>query len=67
MSGGDVRRFDRLTRHLPGRRYWSRYRFCSGNTVRLFTAGESYFAALIERIDAAKSDVVPPRAACACA
>lgn len=57
MSGGDGRRFDRLTQHLPGRRYWSRYRFCSGNSVRLFTAGETYFAALIERIDAAKSNV----------
>ena len=57
MSSGGSRRFDRLTQHLPGRRYWSRYRFCSGNTVRLFTAGETYFAALIERIEAAKSDV----------
>ncbi|MBN3760281.1 cardiolipin synthase ClsB [Burkholderia sp. Ac-20365] len=57
MSGGGIRRFDRLTQHLPGRRYWSRARFCSGNSVRLFKSGETYFAALIERIDAAKSEV----------
>ncbi len=57
MSGGRGRHFARLAQHLPGRRYGSTYRFCSGNAVRLFTSGAAYFAALIERIDAAKTDV----------
>ncbi|HEY3596391.1 MAG TPA: phospholipase D-like domain-containing protein [Paraburkholderia sp.] len=38
---------------MLGRRYWSRYRFTTGNDLRLFNSGNGYFAALIERIDAA--------------
>ncbi|MEM5434864.1 cardiolipin synthase ClsB [Paraburkholderia diazotrophica] len=57
MSGGGGRSFARLTQHLPGRRYWSRYRFCTGNEIRLFTEGEPFFASLVERIDAAQVDV----------
>jgi cardiolipin synthase len=56
MSGGR-RGFARLTQHLPGRRYGSRYRFCCGNKISLFSSGDAYFAALIERIDAAQREV----------
>ncbi|HVE06416.1 MAG TPA: cardiolipin synthase ClsB [Paraburkholderia sp.] len=53
MSGGQ-RRFSPIEQGwLLGRRYWSRYRFTSGNDVRLFASGDEYFSALIERIDAA--------------
>src|ERR1700761_4723149 len=53
MSGGR-RRLAHFGQTLLGRRYLSRYRFTTGNDVRLFTSGDPYFAALIERIDAAK-------------
>ncbi len=58
MSVGGARRFARLRRSLLGRRYWQRYRFTSGNDVKLLRSGDEFFAALIERIDAAQSDVV---------
>ncbi|CAB3802853.1 cardiolipin synthase ClsB [Paraburkholderia caffeinilytica] len=58
MSVGGARRFARLRQALLGRRYWQRYRFTSGNEVKLLRSGDEYFAALIERIDAAQSDVV---------
>src|ERR1700753_3525437 len=57
MTIGSGRRLAELTPNLPGRRYWSRARFCSGNTVRLFSSGEQFFAALIERIDAAQKEI----------
>ncbi|WP_260174922.1 phospholipase D-like domain-containing protein [Paraburkholderia bannensis] len=47
----------RLREALLGRRYRSRYRFTSGNEVRLFHSGEGLFGAMIERIDAARRDV----------
>ncbi|CAB3757971.1 cardiolipin synthase ClsB [Paraburkholderia humisilvae] len=52
MSGGR-RRFANFGQRLIGRRYRSRYRFTTGNDVRLFSSGDAYFAALIERVDAA--------------
>ncbi|HZZ14079.1 MAG TPA: cardiolipin synthase ClsB [Paraburkholderia sp.] len=58
MSVGGARRFARLRQSLLGRRYWQRYRFTSGNDVKLLRSGDEFFAALIERIDAAQSDVV---------
>ncbi|MFX1673294.1 cardiolipin synthase ClsB [Paraburkholderia sp. A2WS-5] len=48
----------RLRDVLLGRRYRSRYRFTSGNEVRLFCSGEGLFGAMIEHIDAATRDVV---------
>ncbi|QQC62566.1 cardiolipin synthase ClsB [Paraburkholderia ginsengisoli] len=56
MSAGG--RFSRLRHALLGRRYWQRYRFTSGNEVRLLRSGDAFFDALIERIDAAQHDVV---------
>ncbi|QGZ62333.1 phospholipase D-like domain-containing protein [Paraburkholderia acidisoli] len=58
-AGLDVepRRIVRLREALLGRRYRSRYRFTSGNEVRLFESGAELFGALIERIDAATRDV----------
>jgi cardiolipin synthase len=56
MSGGH-RRLAQFGQRLLGRRYGSRYRFTTGNDVRLFNSGDAYFAALIERIDAATSIV----------
>jgi cardiolipin synthase A/B len=53
----DPRRAVRLRDLLLGRRYRSRYRFTSGNEVRLFGSGAALFGAMIERIDAATSDV----------
>ncbi len=53
----EPRRVMRLREALLGRRYRSRYRFTSGNEVRLFHSGEGLFAAMIERIDAARRDV----------
>jgi cardiolipin synthase A/B len=53
MSGGQ-RRLAHFGQTLLGRRYLSRYRFTTGNDVRLLTSGNQYFAALIERVDAAK-------------
>ncbi|TDN68482.1 cardiolipin synthase ClsB [Paraburkholderia sp. BL10I2N1] len=58
MTGIGARHFARLRQSLPGRRYWSRYRFTAGNDVRLFRSGDAYFDALVERIDAATEDVV---------
>jgi cardiolipin synthase len=58
VSVGGARRFARLRQSLLGRRYWQRYRFTSGNDVKLLRSGDEFFAALIERIDAAQSDVV---------
>lgn len=58
MSVGGARRFARLRQSLLGRRYWQRYRFTSGNDVKLLRSGGEYFSALIERIDAAERDVV---------
>ncbi|CAB3750814.1 phospholipase D-like domain-containing protein [Paraburkholderia solisilvae] len=52
MSGGQ-RRLAHFGQKLLGRRYGSRYRFTTGNDVRLFSSGDAYFAALIARIDAA--------------
>jgi cardiolipin synthase A/B len=53
----DPQRAVRLRDLLLGRRYRSRYRFTSGNEVRLFGSGAALFGAMIERIDAATSDV----------
>lgn len=53
----DPRRAVRLHDLLLGRRYRSRYRFTSGNDVRLFGSGATLFGAMIERIDAATHDV----------
>ncbi|SIT36039.1 Phospholipase D/Transphosphatidylase [Paraburkholderia ribeironis] len=58
MSAGGASRFARLRHTLLGRRYWQRYRFTSDNDVRLLRSGDEFFAALIERIDAAQRDVV---------
>ncbi|MGF6769238.1 cardiolipin synthase [Paraburkholderia sp. GAS199] len=58
MSIGGARRFARLRQSLLGRRYWQRYRFTSGNEVKLLRSGDEFFAALVERIDAAQRDVV---------
>jgi cardiolipin synthase A/B len=58
VSVGGARRFARLRQTLLGRRYWQRYRFTSGNEVKLLRSGDEFFAALIERIDAAQNDVV---------
>jgi cardiolipin synthase len=58
MTGKGARHFAQLRQSLPGRRYWSRYRFTAGNDVRLFRSGDAYFDALVERIDAAIEDVV---------
>jgi cardiolipin synthase len=57
MSGGGTRRFARLGQSLIGRRYWPRYRFTAGNDIRLFSSGDAYFAALVERIGAATQSV----------
>lgn len=57
MSEVDPRRAVRLRDLLLGRRYRSRYRFTSGNDVRLFASGAALFGAMIERIDAATRDV----------
>jgi cardiolipin synthase A/B len=58
-SGREVEphRLVRLREALLGRRYRSRYRFTSGNEVRLFQSGKALFSAMIERIDAAQRDV----------
>lgn len=56
-SGIEPRRVMRLREALLGKRYRSRYRFTSGNDVRLFHSGEGLFGAMIERIDAAQRDV----------
>jgi cardiolipin synthase A/B len=53
----DPQRAVRLRDLLLGRRYRSRYRFTSGNEVRLFGSGATLFGAMIERIDAATSDI----------
>ncbi len=58
MSVGGARRFARLRQSLLGRRYWQRYRFTSGNDVKLLRSGGEYFSALIDRVDAAERDVV---------
>ncbi|MBV8260377.1 MAG: cardiolipin synthase B, partial [Paraburkholderia sp.] len=47
----------RLREALLGRRYRSRYRFTSGNDVRLFGSSADLFGAMIARIDAATRDV----------
>nr|WP_260854609.1 cardiolipin synthase ClsB [Paraburkholderia sp. BCC1884] len=47
-----------MRQSLLGRRYWQRYRFTSGNEVKLLRSGDQFFSALIERIDAAQHDVV---------
>jgi cardiolipin synthase len=57
MTDIDPRRAVRLRDLLLGRRYRSRYRFTSGNDVRLFTSGAALFGAMIERIDAATRDI----------
>jgi cardiolipin synthase A/B len=53
MSGGKRSLSQIGQKLLLGRRYWSRYRFTTGNDLRLFSSGDEYFAALVERIDAA--------------
>ena len=57
MTDIDPRRVVRLHDLLLGRRYRSRYRFTTGNDVRLFGSGAALFGAMIERIDAARRDV----------
>ena len=57
MSAGGAGRFARLRHSLLGRRYWQRYRFTSGNDVKLLRSGDEFFGALIERVDAAQHDV----------
>ena len=57
MTDIDPRRARRLRDLLLGRRYRTRYRFTSGNDVRLFNSGKALFGAMIERIDAATTDV----------
>lgn len=56
-TGTGSQRVVRLREALLGRRYRSRYRFTSGNEVRLFCSGADLFGAMIERIDAATRDV----------
>lgn len=58
MSVGGARRFARLRQSLLGRRYWQRYRFTSGNDVKLLRSGDEFFSALVQRVDAAERDVV---------
>jgi len=58
MSVGGARRFARLRQSLLGRRYWQRYRFTSGNEVKLLRSGDEFFAALVQRVDEAERDVV---------
>jgi cardiolipin synthase len=58
MTGGGPRHFERLRQTLFGRRYWSKFRFTAGNDVQLFRSGEAFFTSLIERVDAAQTDVV---------
>jgi cardiolipin synthase len=53
----DSQRVVSLREALLGRRYRSRYRFTSGNDVRLFCSGADLFGAMIEHIDAATRDV----------
>jgi cardiolipin synthase A/B len=57
VSDIDPRRAVRLRDLLLGQRYRSRYRFTSGNEVRLFGSGAALFGAMIERIDTAERDV----------
>ncbi len=56
-SGTESQRVMRLRDVLLGRRYRSRYRFTSGNEVRLFCSGAELFGAMVEHIDAATRDV----------
>ncbi|CAH2899053.1 MAG: Cardiolipin synthase (EC bacterial type ClsB, has minor trans-phosphatidylation activity converting PE to PG [uncultured Paraburkholderia sp.] len=58
MSVGGALRFARLRQSLLGRRYWQRYRFTSGNEVKLLRFGDEFFSALVARVDAAERDVV---------
>ncbi|CAH2930722.1 MAG: Cardiolipin synthase (EC bacterial type ClsB, has minor trans-phosphatidylation activity converting PE to PG [uncultured Paraburkholderia sp.] len=58
MSVGGARRFASLRQSLLGRRYWQRYRFTSGNEVKLLRSGDEFFSALVARVDAAERDVV---------
>jgi cardiolipin synthase len=55
--GIESQRVVRLREALLGRRYRSRYRFTSGNDVRLFGSGADLFGAMIARIDTATRDV----------
>ncbi|PXW24391.1 phospholipase D-like domain-containing protein [Paraburkholderia caballeronis] len=57
MIDVDHRSRMQLRQLLLGRRYRSRYRFTSGNDVKLFCSGTELFGALIERIDTATRDV----------
>ncbi|HTH61977.1 MAG TPA: phospholipase D-like domain-containing protein [Paraburkholderia sp.] len=57
MTDIDRRSAAQLRQLLLGRRYRSRYRFTTGNSVKLFTSGSDLFATLVERIDAATRDV----------
>jgi cardiolipin synthase len=41
VSVGGARRFARLRQSLLGRRYWQRYRFTSGNDVKLLRSGDA--------------------------
>lgn len=52
-----ARRFARLGAALVSRRRAVRLAFTAGNEVRLFNSGAAFFAALIERIDAARDAV----------
>jgi cardiolipin synthase A/B len=56
-DGTESQRVVSLREALLGRRYRSRYRFTSGNEVRLFCSGADLFGTMIEYIDAATRDV----------
>jgi cardiolipin synthase len=57
MTNGHARRFARLRQTFFAGYRPSRLAFTVGNDVRLFCSGADFFAALIERIDAARQDV----------
>ena len=57
MMDIDHRSTTQLRQLLLGKRYRSRYRFTTGNSVTLFSSGRTLFDALIARIDAATLDV----------
>ena len=58
MIDVDHRSRMQLRQLLLGRRYRSRYRFTSGNDVKLFCSGTELFGALIERIDTATREAI---------
>lgn len=59
MTGEARRRFAQLRQmFLQERGSASRLAFTSGNTVRLCEHGDAFFAALVERIDGAREQVM---------